>query len=75
MKIDKEEFFEWIQKELSLKNPPKGNVAFREISTWSSLNALLIMTHAFEKWKVLLTAQQLAEATTLDHIWELLNVE
>lgn len=75
MKVDKEEFLAWIQKELSMENLPKGNVAFREIPTWSSLNALLIMTHAFEKWKVLLTAQQLAEATTLDHIWEFLNAK
>lgn len=73
MKIEIEDFLDWIQKELNTSHPPELQTVFREIPTWSSLNALVIMTQAFEKWNVLLTAQQLAASTTLGDILEQLN--
>lgn len=75
LKVTKEDFLIWIQKELQMEQTPNGTEAFREIPTWSSLNALVITTQILENWGVLISAEDLSNCVQLGDIWHLINTK
>lgn len=72
MNID--HFLEFTREELLLSTAEIAlNSRFRELRTWSSLNALILISRINEETNVLLSAQDLAACQTIEDIFNLIQ--
>lgn len=51
------------------------NTPFRLIPTWSSLNALLLVSRINEEFNVLISAAELAELVTINDLFQLITAK
>lgn len=50
-----------------------GETAFRQLPGWSSMMALILIARIDSEYSVNLTAEELAEATTINDLFELVK--
>ncbi len=53
----------------------KPDMEFRLIPTWSSLNALLLVSRLNEEFNVLISASELAQLVTIHDLFELIELK
>ncbi len=50
-----------------------GDTAFRKLDVWSSMMALILIARIDSEYSVNLTAEELAEATTINDLFDLVK--
>lgn len=69
-----ETFLDFTASELSIsKNSISLETKFRDIPSWSSLNALIYISRINEETEVLITSGDLSELNNLGDIYRLIN--
>lgn len=66
------DFIQFIEQELITTNL-NANTAFRNISVWSSLNALILVSRIHEETGVIISSRDLANMETISDIYQFIN--
>lgn len=67
-----DDFVSFLQEELLLdKDEINAQSTFRSLRTWSSLNALIVISRIHEETDVLISASDLAKCSTVEEIHQL----
>lgn len=64
------DFIEFSEQELMPKEEIQADMAFRELSTWSSLNALIFVSSIHEQTGVLISSEDLASCISFKDLFE-----
>jgi acyl carrier protein len=74
MKINLETFLHLFEEELAVpKSSISADVLFRDLETWSSLNALLLISRINTDFGVLLSSSDLATCQAVRDIFNCIN--
>lgn len=74
--MNESDFLEFTAKELLVDADKIGlSTVFRDLSRWSSLNALIYVSRIKEKYNVMISSQQLASSKSLGDIYMLIQAE
>lgn len=65
-----DDFIEFCKQELMPKEEIQAHLAFRELSTWSSLNALIFVSSIHEQTGVLISSEDLAACISFKDLFE-----
>lgn len=69
-----EEFLNFTANEFQLnKNSISLSTEFREINSWSSLNALVYISSIHDSYSVLISSEKLAKSRTLRDIYNIIT--
>ncbi len=69
-----DDFLDFTAEELLVdRGEVSADMPFREIRTWSSLNALVFISRISDEMNVLVSSSDLARCTTLKDIYELIK--